>query len=221
MHSHTGSAAALATAILSIGATPAAADPRPDLSVPAIDLTLNVGPRSPKAAEPEPTATATATPTRTRTTPAATKPASTTKPTSAAPIKSALTTTRAQAETVDEGDSARQTSSRSPAPSPASTVLRVVHEPSTAAGPVDRSASRPLWLDLIAALAPAVVAVFAMALMSRRGRPTVPDPVRSPTTAEQWETAREVVDGDAIVPEGIDPEAIAAARRIARRLDER
>jgi len=38
-------------------------------------------------------------------------------------------------------------------------------------------------------------------------------------SAWRWEQVRELIDGDGPIPSGLDPESIAAARRIARRLN--
>lgn len=192
MHSQTGIVAGLASLAVIAMSAPAAADTEPILPLPAIDLTLDVLPRSPTttatADEVDVAATATtpATTTPTRTAPATTGPAST------QPIKTQRTTAREQALRTHGGgmgSAARQDPSRSltprPTPSPKPTVFRVIHEPPAAAGPVDRSAGRPLWLDLISILATAAVAMFAMALMSRRGRPTPPNPSGSALTAQQ------------------------------------
>lgn len=219
MHSPTGIVAGLASLAVIAISTPAAADTVPILP-PVVDLTIEVLPRSPTTTADEVDAAATATTTPTRTA------AATSNPASAKPIKTQSTSTREQALRSHGGGTSgaarqeptRSLAPRSPAPSPRATLRRAAPEPPAAAGPVGYPAGRPLWIDLVSILASTLVAMFAMALMSRRGRSTLPNPAGSAPTAEQRETAREVVDGDGAIPEGMDPASIHAARRIARRL---
>lgn len=229
MHSPTGIVAGLASlAIIAIAAEPAAADTVPILP-PVVDLTIEVLPRSPTATADEVDAAATPT-----TTPATTTPTRTAAAASAEPIKTEPTSTREQtvrSHGGGKGSAARQETpprspSARPAPSPTTTVFRVIHEPPAAAGPVDRSAGR--WFDL-AALAMVTLTLLAAATISRRrSRGSAPDGQArtvgdegTVTVLAHWRGKRPA--GPAPLPRGDDggfAERFLEARRCSRHISD-